>query len=242
MRQLGVTSFANQRAVKRVIEMKRILLWSSSVALLSIFLTSAIVIPPANVSASDQEARFPQLKMEDLTGEQRSLAEQIVKVSSRGITGPYNSMLRSPAMGERLFMLLDYVRFHTSVPRRLNEFAILIQARLWTSQVEWTAHYPLALKAGLAQSVADDLKVGNRPASMQPDEAVVYDLCNELSTKHKVSDATFKRARAIFSDQQLVDLAAVSGAYVTTAMLLKTANEEGATPGEAPPLQPLPDK
>ena len=55
-------------------------------------------------------------------------------------------MLRSPVMGQRMFAILDYdyLRFNTSVPRKLNEFAILIQARLWTSQVAWTVHYPPA--------------------------------------------------------------------------------------------------
>ena len=142
-------------------------------------------------------------------------------------------------MGERLFALFDYLRFHTSVPRRLNEFAILIQARLWTSQVEWTAHYPLAIKAGLSQAVTDDLKEGKRPASMQPDETVVYDFCMELSNKHEVSDATFKRARALFSDQQMVDLVALSGTYVTAAMLLTAAGDDGPS-GKTPPLRPLP--
>jgi 4-carboxymuconolactone decarboxylase len=188
---------------------------------------------------SGEEPRFPQLKVEELNEQQRPFAEEIMKVSSIGITGPYNLMLRSPVMGERMFQLLDYLRFHTSVPRRLNEFAILIQARLWTSQVEWAAHYPLAIKAGLPEAVANDLKEGRRPASMQPDEAAVYDFCMELSTKHEVSGATFKRARAIFSDQQLVDLIGVSGTYVTAAMMLGAAGE-GLPPGKTPPLQPLP--
>ena len=60
-----------------------------------------------------------------------------------------------------------------------------------------TAHYPIALKAGLPQAVADDLKVGKRPASMQPNEAAVYDLCMDLAKDHVVSDATFKKAREI---------------------------------------------
>jgi 4-carboxymuconolactone decarboxylase len=63
-------------------------------------------------------------------------------------------MLRSPVMGRRMFAMLDYLRFDTSVSVKLNEFAILIQARLWTSQLEWSAHYPIALKAGLPQTVA----------------------------------------------------------------------------------------
>jgi 4-carboxymuconolactone decarboxylase len=142
-------------------------------------------------------------------------------------------------MGQRMFSMLDYLRFNTSVPRKLNEFAILIQGRLWTSQVEWSAHYPLALKAGLPQSVADDLKVGKRPASMAPDEEAVYDFCMELSTKHAVSDATFKKIRAVFTDQQIVDLIGVTGTYITAAMLSNT-NEDPTPGGKTPPLAPLP--
>jgi 4-carboxymuconolactone decarboxylase len=198
-----------------------------------------LVMPEVQVHSADKEHRFPLLKVEQLNDQQRPLADAILKVSSIGISGPFNMMLRSPVMGQRLFAMLDYVRFNTSVPRKLNEFAILIQARLWTSQVAWTAHYALALEAGLPQAVADDLKVGKRPASMQPDEAAVYDLCMDLAKDHVVSDATFKKARELFSDQQIVDLIAVSGVYITVAMLSNTA--EDATPGgKTPPLQPLP--
>src|SRR5207237_7160995 len=127
------------------------------------------------------------------------------------LAGPYNALLRSPLLADRMVKLLDYLRFNTSVPRRLNEFAILVQARLWTSQVEWVAHYPLAIKAGLSPSVADGLKEGRRPAGMQPDEAIVYDFCMELSTTHALSDAMFSRARAVFTEHQIVAPVAVSG-------------------------------
>jgi 4-carboxymuconolactone decarboxylase len=199
----------------------------------------ALMIPEVQVYSSDKEPRFPQLQIERLTDQQRPFADEILKVSSIGISGPYNMLLRSPDMGQRVFRLLDYLRFNTSVPRRLNEFAILIQARLWTSQVEWTAHYPLALKAGLSEAVANDLKEGKRPAAMQPDEAAVYDLCMDISKNHVVSDATFKKAREFFTDHQIVDLLTVSGTYITLAMLSNTA--EDPTPGgKTPPLQPLP--
>jgi 4-carboxymuconolactone decarboxylase len=201
----------------------------------SALLLGAQVHGPTNA----KQKRFPQLTIEQLNEQQRPLAEEIMKVSSVGLGGPYNPMMRSPVMGERLFRLLDYLRFKTSVPRRLNEFAILIQARVWTSQVEWYAHHPLAIKAGLSEAVAADLKEGKRPAAMKPDEAVVYDFCMELSTNHAVSDATFNKAKDMLGEQQLVDLIALSGTYVTVAMLLNAA-EEPVPPGKAPPLQPLP--
>src|SRR5271155_3989742 len=128
----------------------------------------------ASSPARGKEPRFPQLTLEQLNDQQRPVGEKIVKISSVGLGGPYNPMLRSPVYAQRMYDLLDYLRWHTSVPTKLNEFAILIQARLWRSQVEWLAHYPLALKAGLSESVAADLKANRRPESMQSDEAVVY--------------------------------------------------------------------
>lgn len=198
-----------------------------------------LMMPEVPVHAADKEQRFPLLKLEQLNDQQRPLADEILKVVSIGISGPFNLMLRSPVMGQRMFAMLDYLRFNTSVPLKLNEFAILIQARLWTSQLEWAAHYSAALKAGLSQAVVDDLKAGKRPASMQPDEAAVYDFCMELSRDHAVSDASFKKARELFSDQQIVDLITVSGIYTTIAMLSNTA-EDAIPEGKTPPLQPLP--
>jgi len=71
---------------------------------------------------------------------------------------------------------------------------------------------------------------------MKPDEAVVYDFVTELSGKHQVSDETFKRARELLGEQQVVDLTAVAGTYVTVAMVLAMA-EEGVPPGKDPPFK-----
>jgi 4-carboxymuconolactone decarboxylase len=186
-------------------------------------------------SAVGKEPRFRQLTMAELSDAQRPLGEAIMKISSVGIGGPYNPMLRSPVFGQRMFDLLDYLRWHSSVPLRLNEFAILITGRLWRSQVEWYAHGPLALKAGLSAKIIADLRANKRPADMQPDEAVVYDFVMELSTRHEVSDETFARAKMLLGDQQVVDLTAVTGTYVTIAMLLAMA-EEGVPPGKEAPF------
>ena len=183
-------------------------------------------------------ARLPQITRDELNPQQRALADEILKVSSVGLGGPYNALLRSPELGTRMFALLDYLRFNTSVPRRLNEFAILIQARLWTSQVEWLAHYPIALREGVAESTLVDLKAGRRPASMKADEAAVYDLCMEVSTTHKVADATYARAARVLNEQQLVDLLTLSGTYATLAVVMNGFEQE-LPPGTRAPLEPL---
>ncbi|KJC62096.1 hypothetical protein UP10_01550 [Bradyrhizobium sp. LTSPM299] len=186
--------------------------------------------------ATSKEPRFPQLTMEQLNDQQRPLGEAIMKVSSVGIGGPYNPMIRSPVLGQRLYDLFYYLRWQTSVPTKLNEFAILIIGRQWRSQVEWFAHAPLAAKAGLSADVIADLKAGNRPSKMAEDEALVYDFVTELTTTRKVSDETYARAKKLFNDQQIVDLTALAGNYVMVAMLLAMA-EETVPPGKEEPFK-----
>jgi 4-carboxymuconolactone decarboxylase len=144
--------------------------------------------------------------------------------------------MRSPVLGQRLFDLFYYLRWQTSVPTKLNEFAILIIGRQWRSQVEWFAHAPLAAKAGLSPDIIAELKEGKRPSKMAEDEALTYDFVTELSTTQKVSDETFARAKKIFNDQQIVDLTAVSGNYVMVAMILAMA-EETVPPGKEEPFK-----
>jgi 4-carboxymuconolactone decarboxylase len=187
--------------------------------------------------AATKAPRFPQLTMDRLNEQQKPLGEQIMKVSSVGLGGPYNSLLRSPVFGQKMFDLLYYLRWQTSLPLKLNEFAILIVGRQWRSQIEWLAHEPLALKAGLAPEIVAELKKSRRPANMPPEEAAVYDFITELTTRHEVSDATFARAKELLGEQQIVDLTAVAGTYITLAMML-AMSEQGVPAGKEPPFKP----
>src|SRR6267142_382287 len=120
-----------------------------------------------------KEPRFPQLTLDQLNDQQDPLARQIIAVSSVGLAGPYNPLLRSPVLGQKMFDLLYYLRWQTSMPLKLNEFAILIIGRQWRSQVEWFAHAPLDLKAGLSPAIVAELKLNKTTLGMPPEEAVV---------------------------------------------------------------------
>jgi 4-carboxymuconolactone decarboxylase len=214
--------------------MKSGLLWTSSLVLAAAggWLAATTFAQPA----TSKEPRFPQLTMDQLNAQQKPLGEQVMKVSSVGLAGPYNPMMRSPVLGQKLFDLYHYLRWETSVPAKLNEFAIIIIGRQWRSQVEWYAHAPLAAKAGLSQSIIAQLKANKRPSGMAEDEAVTYDFVTELTTTQKVSDETFARAKKVFNDQQIVDLTSVAGNYIAVAMLLAMA-EESTPPGKEVPFK-----
>src|SRR5271155_2140577 len=195
--QFGVLGTGSKSSLEKL--MRRLILIASILACAGMFALTTI-----GPRAMSKEPRFPQLTTDQLTDQQKPLAEQIMKVSSVGLGGPYNPLLRSPVLGQRMFDLLHYLRRETSVPLKLNEFAILIIGRQWRSQVEWFAHAPLAAKAGLSSDIIAELKEGKRPSKMAEDEAVVYDFVNELTTTQKVSDETYARTKKAFNDQQIV--------------------------------------
>ena len=164
--------------------------------------------------------RFKPLNWEQLSPAQRTMVNDLLSGARGSLGGPFNALLRSPEMGNRAQKLGEYLRFQTSVPRRLNEMAILMTARWWSSQYEWHAHKPLALEAGLDAAVMDDLQAGRRPSRMKPDETVIYDFSTELREHRRVSDATYKAAVTLLGEPGVVDLVAVMGYYDLVSMTL----------------------
>lgn len=182
--------------------------------------------------------RFKPLKWEEMTPAQKTMIEHLISGDRGTTTGPFNVLLRSPEMGDLAQKFGAEMRFHSSVPRKLNEFAILITARHWTAQYEWYAHRRDGLKYGLEAAVIDSLATGRRPASMDPDEQVIYNFCHELLETGQVSDPVFKAAVDKFTERGVVDLVGTMGYYSMVSMLLNT-DRYPMPDGIKPMLKPL---
>src|SRR5436190_12860338 len=139
--------------------------------------------------------RFKPLAYDEMTPAQKTMIDHLLSGPRAGADGPFNVLLRSPEMGDLAQQFGASTRFNTSIPRKLNELAIIITARHWTSQFEWQAHHRAALQAGLSPAIADAIAQGSRPAGMQKDEDTVYTFCTELLNTKQVSDATFNAAK-----------------------------------------------
>lgn len=164
--------------------------------------------------------RFAPLVYEQMTPEQKAMTDHVLAGERGSMNGPYNVLLRSPEMGDLAQKYGAYLRFHSSVPRRLNEFAILLTAKRWNSQYEWYAHHKYGLQAGLSPALITAVADGKRPSAMQHDEQIVYDFCSELLYTTRVSDATFNAAKESLGERGVVDLIGVVGYYQLVSMLM----------------------
>ena len=198
---------------------------------------------------SEGPQRFKQIPPENLTPEQKALYDAIrsgprSKVANSSaakpgpLGGPFNVLLRSPGVGDIIQKLGAEIRFKSSIPSQLNEFAICITARHWACQYEWTAHHKLALDAGLHPKIGEDLAQGRRPANMSKDQEIIYNFSKELHETHGVSDANYKAVFDRFGERGVMDLIAVNGYYTLISMVLNTDRTPLAV-GAKPPLPPL---
>jgi len=183
--------------------------------------------------------RFKPLTFEQLTPEQKALVEHVLASERGALNGPFNVTLRSPEMGDLAQKLGAQLRFHSSLPARLTELAILITARFWSAQFEWYAHRKRALDAGLSAATIDAIAAGKRPTSMRPDEEIVYNFSDQLYKAKAVSDSAFKAVVDKFGERGAVDLTGIMGYYCFVSMMLNI-DRYPLPEGNQPELRPIP--
>jgi 4-carboxymuconolactone decarboxylase len=167
--------------------------------------------------------RMPEIPPERQTEAQRKASADFLAGRGTPVFGPFVPLLRSPEVMLRTKAMGDYLRYKSSIPTKLNEFAILVTARHFTQRYEWAIHQPLALKAGLRPAVAAMVAEGRRPTGLDEGEQLVYDFLTELLTHHAVCDATYQALVARFGEQGAIDLIGVCGYYTFLAMVLNVA-------------------
>jgi 4-carboxymuconolactone decarboxylase len=174
------------------------------------------------------DERLPTILPGQYTAEQKQAAADFEAARKRPVFGPFEPMMHSPEMMSRSRALGDYLRYGSAIGNTLSELVILMTAREWNQDFEWSAHYAVALKAGIAQGVVEAVAHGQRPANMSVDEAIVFDYTHELLKSKVVSDATFARAQARFGNKGVVDMTGIAGYYTLLAMQLNVARYQPA--------------
>jgi len=185
----------------------------------------------------EEPERFLTLDETSLSDAQRQAREAFLAGPRGVLTEPFNTLLRSPGLFDVVQRVGEYIRFHSALPAKLRELAILVTARHWTAQFEWLGHSRIADEAGLAPAIISAIAEGHRPAAMSEDEAAVHDFACSLVRTGEVSDVVFADVRERFGEAGVVDLVGVVGYYTLISMVLNVARTR--IPGGAVPLKPV---
>jgi 4-carboxymuconolactone decarboxylase len=191
----------------------------------ALFIFTTVALSPNSGLA---QQRLPTIPPDQYTPEQKQAAEEFLAARKAPLSGPFESMMYSPEVMSAARMMGDHLRYHSAIGNTLSELVILLTAREWSQDYEWSVHYPIALKAGIAKDVADAIADGRRPSVMNADEQIVYEFTTELQRNKRISDLTYSRAEKRFGKNGVVDMTGISGYYTFLAMQLNMARYQSS--------------
>jgi len=166
-------------------------------------------------------ARLTQISR-DQVAEQHQGAFDEVSAAPGGIgSGPTSILKNSPELAKRAMHLASYLRYESSLPKKVQELAMLTAARAMDCQYIWNAHAASGRREGLSDALVDALRDKQPLPALAADEAAVLNLGMEFFQTHRVSQARFQAALDQFGRQGFAELTALMGYY---AMLSFNAN------------------
>lgn len=165
-------------------------------------------------------ARIPLLHPEEMSQEQRAIYDSVMAGPRGRMIGPLLAAMHSPELAMLWSRFGEYLRFRTCMPKALNELAILVCGRCWTSQVEWWVHSRVAEDTGLPAAVIDAIREGKEPVFASDAQLEVYEFARHLQQTGQVPADLHRAIVTRWGVQGVVELTAVIGYYTLVAMTL----------------------
>jgi len=173
------------------------------------------LLAPADLSP-DQRALYDEIR----SGRRASAERPAGPVDAGGrLTGPFNAMLHSPAVGGPLQRLGVALRYASSLPDVARELVILAVAAHHDCDYERVAHRQIAARLGVDDAAFAAIEAGESPAGY-PDAAVALELARAI-LRHELPDGrTVELLRCSLGDAGIFEISTLVGYYSTLAVQL----------------------
>jgi alkylhydroperoxidase family enzyme len=152
----------------------------------------------------------------DASPETRAVYERIAaRRAPRPLIPLDRALLHNPAIADGYNSLLGAIRTQSSFPLALAELAICYIAVLNDAVYEWTAHAPIALKAGATRAAVEAVLRGDvqDPHVLTDEERDVLRFTEQSTKKIHVDEELFARLKGRYTDQQVMELTITVAGY-----------------------------
>jgi len=184
-------------------------------------------------------SRLPLLTRDDMKDEDsKRIYDELAGGPGKTVTptGPVAISLYSPKVAEAIQMLNQYLRFHGLLKPRDFEVAILVVAREFDQQYEWSGHEMGARAAKVPEPVIDAIKFNRDASGFSDRDTLLINFARQLLHQHKLDSNLYAKAVDTFGKQGTLELATIIGDYAMAAMMLN-ATDQHLPPGR-PALLP----
>lgn len=178
-------------------------------------MTRVIPLPPEQLTA-EQAALYGAI-----AGGPRAQGPQhfALTAGDGSLRGPFDLMLRSPAVGAAQQELGAAIRYRTGFSDRAREIAILLVAARWDSAFERESHEAIARALGFTDADLAAIRAGDVRAFEEEERTVGETTLRLLDGD--LSDAAWHAASAAVGVDGVFELTALVGYYATLALQLR---------------------
>jgi 4-carboxymuconolactone decarboxylase len=168
-------------------------------------------------------ARLPIASRESVPENQRAAFDELVREhGSVPRYGPGSVMIHVPKARQLMNALNKYLRSESSIPKKLQELAMLVTARELDCQYIWNAHAASARASGVGDATVDALRDRKELPKLADDESAVVRYGQEFFRTHRVSKGTFQSVVEQLGSQGAVELGLIMGNYSLLALLVNS--------------------
>jgi 4-carboxymuconolactone decarboxylase len=205
-------------------------LYKGSVSLLLVLTAIAgSAQSPAKLPADldpDSRARLPYLQRKDLDEPSQKIYDTLPGRGPEGVLrGPLAFAAYNPGVAAALHDLHDAAVQQGTLNAHVRELAILVACRETNYNLEWNAHEPSGLKAGLDAKVIDVVRHNRALTGVGEQDSVVIRFGRQMLHDKKVDAATFAKAVEMFGRRGTMDMVAVMNTYAVSGFFAIAVDE-----------------
>ena len=184
-------------------------------------------------------ARLSPATRDSVPEAQRAAFDEIIGNSGAvPLNGPGSIMIHVPEANKRASALNQYLRQSSSLPKKIQELAMLVVAREMDCQYVWNAHAASAKEAGLDPDIVDALREDSDFPELSADEEAVINYGREFYRTHHVSSGGFQATLEQLGKEGVVELTMLMGNYALLAFLVN-AFDSGLPSDRTEPILPV---
>ena len=168
-------------------------------------------------------ARLPSASRDSVPENQRAAFDELLQgYGAVPRFGPGSIMLHVPKVHQMMNAVNLYLRNDSSLPKKIQELAMLVTAREMDCQYIWNAHAASARASGIGDAIVDALRDRKALPQLADDESAVVRYGQEFFRTHRVSRGAFQLAFEQLGKQGVIELGLIMGNYSSLALLVNS--------------------
>ena len=198
--------------------------WTASLLAAS---ASLLVFAQAKLPADldpQSRARLPYLKKSEMDAKGQKLLDTF-RAKDDTLRGPLAFAAYNSGVAQALLDLHNAAVTGGTLDAHTRELAILVACRETNYNLEWNAHEPSGVKAGIDAKAIDAVRFNRGLDGLNEKDAIVIRFGRQVFRDRKVDSATFAKVVELWTKRGAMDMVAVMNTYAVSGYFAIAVDE-----------------